>query len=95
MSGPIAEQHFEAIIEAFNGYRSGVRVLVHGVARYISKTDFFESPSSISAHWTPSNSGTTGRVQSECRTEDRRKRHTPIHAGLDWLSDMFDLYLSG
>lgn len=34
VAGSIPEEHFEVIIEAFNGYLNGVRILVKGIGRY-------------------------------------------------------------
>ena len=34
VTGPIPEQHLDNILEIFNGYRDGLRALVHGVGRY-------------------------------------------------------------
>lgn len=94
VSGPIAEQHFEAIIEAFNGYRSGVRVLVHGVARYNQQNRLLRLESV--EHISP-----LDPLDIPARLDEFRGMQdgwiegsgiAPIHAGLDWLSDMFDLY---
>ena len=32
--GPIPEQHHDTVMEAFNGYRDGARVVVSGIGRY-------------------------------------------------------------
>lgn len=34
VAGPVHDQHLETIIEAFNGYRSGIRVFLQGIGRY-------------------------------------------------------------
>ena len=94
VSGPIAEQHFEAIIEAFNGYRSGARILVHGVARYNQQNRLLRLESV--EHISP-----LDPLDIPARLDEFRGMQdgwiegsgiAPIHAGLDWLSAMFDLY---
>ena len=34
IEAPIAPQHFDVIIEAFNGYKNGLRFLFQGIGRF-------------------------------------------------------------
>lgn len=92
VSGPIPEQLLDSIIEAFNGYRDGVRVLIHGVGKYsqqnrLLRLESVESISDIDALDVPA------------RLDEFRglpngwlegSGWAPDHLGLDWLSEEFD-----
>ena len=93
VSGPIPEQHLDTIIEAFNGYRDGIRVLVQGVGRH-DRQNRLLSLESIE-HINP-----LDPLDVPAQLDDLRNLKdgwydgygkAPSHEGLDWLAHKFML----
>ncbi|MBF0611885.1 MAG: hypothetical protein HQL55_12265, partial [Magnetococcales bacterium] len=92
VNAPIVSQHQDAIIQAFNGYRKGTRILIQGVGRYnrsnrLQKIDEIEhvsilDPLDVSARLEEFRSLRDGWLDSKGRA--------PRKDGLDWLADAFD-----
>ena len=94
IAGPMPEQHRDAIITAFNGYRDNVRILVQGIGRFdrqnrLSGLESIEQVSPLDPLDVPA------------RLDDLRAMHNgwldgtgsaPSHRGLDWFSSDFDRY---
>ena len=92
VAGPIPEQHYDTIIEAFNGYRAGVKALVRGTGSYDrqSRLSRLESVEQISI---------LDPLDVPAQLDDFRGMRAgwldgeglaPSQAGLDWLADRFD-----
>lgn len=92
VSSPMANQHLDTIIEAFNGYRKGMRVLLQGIGRYNRQNRLMglESVGHISL---------LEPLDIPARLEELRilkdgwldgKGMAPSHDGLDWLATAFD-----
>ena len=92
VEGQIMEQHREIIIEAFKGYRDGVRVLVEGIGRYDRRSQLcgLESVEQISI---------LDPLDVPARLDEFREMKdgwldgdgkAPEHKGLDWLSRSFE-----
>jgi hypothetical protein len=89
---PIATPHLDAILEAFNGYKSGTRVLLQGIGRF-SRNDRllgFESIEHVSI---------LDLLDISARLDDLRllqpgwlegQGEPPAQEGLDWLSSVFN-----
>ena len=93
VSGPIPEQHLDTIIEAFNGYKDGIRVLVQGVGRH-DRQNRLISLESIE-HISP-----LDPLDFAARLDEFRDMRdgwldgygkAPSHEGLDWLAHKFML----
>ena len=92
ISGPIASQHFENIMEVFNGYRQRVKILLQGVGKFnrLEKLQRIESiehttvldPQDIQAHFEELRTLKDGWLDGQ--------RETPSHEGLEWLSTLLD-----
>jgi len=94
VTGPMPDQHLDTIIEAFNGYRRGTRVLLQGIARYNRQNRLLglESIEHISL---------LDPLDVPARLDELRglrdgwlegKGVAPCHEGLDWLAASFDRY---
>ena len=90
--GPIPDQHFQTIIDAFGGYRENVKVLVQGVGRYDrqGRISDLESISQVSL---------LDPLDVPARLDEFRDMKdgwleghgvAPGHTGLDWLSTNFE-----
>ena len=94
VSGPIPEQHLDTIIEAFNGYRNGIRVLVQGVGRH-DRQNRLLSLESIEHISTLEPLDVAARLDEFRDMRDGWLEGTgiaPSHAGLDWLAESFELF---
>jgi len=91
VNAPMTAQHLETILEAFNAYRAGARVLMQGVGRFNrnEKLVGFESVEHISL---------LDPRDVPARLDELRllrdgwfegSGSAPASAGLDWLSDKF------
>lgn len=91
VKAPMAAQHLETILEAFNGYKTGTRVLMQGVGRFSrnEKLMGFESVEHISV---------LDPLDVPARLEELRLLRdgwyegtgkAPTSAGIDWLSGTF------
>jgi hypothetical protein len=91
ISAPMTAQHLETILEAFNAYRAGTRVLMQGIGRFnrSEKLVGFESVEHVSL---------LDPLDVPARLDELRllkdgwfegKGNAPVSAGIDWLSDEF------
>lgn len=94
VKAPIAAQHFDTVLEAFSGYKTGMRVLLKGIGRFDRNERLlgFESIEHVSA---------LDPLDVPTRLEELRtlepgwcegSGQTPSHSGLDWLSSMIEQY---
>ena len=96
VTAPISEQGREAIIEAFAGYRDGVRILVRGIGRFdhLNRLSGLESvgdvvlldPLDIPARLDEFRNLENGWLEGDGLAPD--------HTGLDWLATSFDRHYS-
>ena len=97
VKAPIAPQHFDAIIEAFNGYKNNLRFLFQGVGIFNRSEQLlgFDSIEPISI---------LDELDISAQIYDLRKLKdgwlegqgkAPSKEGLDWLSQVFDKHYSG
>lgn len=95
VSGPVFEQHYDTIMEAFKGYRSNSRVLVQGTGRYSRGTSYpsrLESveqvtlldPLDVAARLDEFRGMQNGWLEGDGLA--------PSSSGMDWLSESFDRY---
>lgn len=90
--GPIAMQHFDTILEAFQGYKEGTRVLLQAVGKFdrSSKLQAIESIEHISIL---NSLDVSARLEELQELKDGwldGKGIAPIASGLNWLSEEFD-----
>lgn len=91
VSAPIALHHLDNVLEAFNGYRDGVRVMVQGIGRFnrngrIQSIESIEhisilDPNDIGARLDEFRSLRDGWLDGE--------GVAPVEEGLDWLARRF------
>ena len=94
VSGPIAEQHYDSIMEAFNAYRGGSRVLVRAIGKYdqqnrLRALDSIQRVTSIRPRDVPA------RLDEFRDMQDGWYEGwgiAPKREGLDWLSTAFERY---
>ena len=97
IKAPIAPQHFDAILEAFNGYKNNLRFLFQGVGIFNRSEQLlgFDSIEPISI---------LDELDISAQIYDLRKLKdgwlegqgkAPSKEGLDWLSQAFDKHYSG
>ena len=95
VSGPVLEQHYGTIMEAFTGYRSNLRVLVQGTGRYsrgsssLSRLDSVEQvtlldPLDVAARLDEFRDMQDGWLEGEGLA--------PRSLGMDWLAAIFNRY---
>jgi hypothetical protein len=91
VNAPMTAQHLETILEAFNGYKTGTRVLMQGIGRFNrnEKLVSFESVEHVSV---------LDLLDVPARLDELRllkdgwfegTGSAPTAAGIDWLSDKF------
>ena len=91
VSGPVSERHYQTILEAFNGYKDGVRVLVEGEGKHNRQNRLteLESVERISI---------LHPLDVPARLDEFRDMQdgwldgegvAPTKSGIDWLSDAF------
>lgn len=94
VAGPMPEQHREAIIEAFGGYRDHARILVQGIGRYDRQSRLSGLESVEQVTW-------LDPLDVPARLDELRVMQdgwldgggqAPEHAELSWLSTNFDRY---
>ncbi|MHB8788313.1 MAG: hypothetical protein ACYDBT_00380 [Desulfobulbaceae bacterium] len=92
ITGPIPDQHFDTIIEAFNGYRRGTRILLQGIGRYNRQNRLLglESIEHISLLDLLDVSARLDELRSLRDGWLDGKGLAPNSNGLDWLSASFD-----
>ncbi|MFP4193163.1 MAG: hypothetical protein ACLFU6_13965 [Candidatus Hydrogenedentota bacterium] len=91
ISAPITEQHLDTILEAFNGYKAGVRIWLQGIAQFSrsERLEKFETvghisildPLDVPARLEELRSLQDGWLEGEGRA--------PSHEGLDWIAKAF------
>lgn len=92
ISAPIAGQHMQTVMEAFNGYKQGIRIMLHGIGRYnryerLQKLESIEHLSLLDPN------DIAARIE-----ELKTLRHgwldgkglAPSEAGLRWLVERFE-----
>lgn len=90
--GPIPNQHFETIIQAFNEFRSGTKVIIQGIGKYNRQNRLISmesiehinllDPLDVSERLDELNKLNDGWLDGEGLA--------PNHEGLDWLSNCFN-----
>ncbi|MFH1136218.1 MAG: hypothetical protein V1816_09045 [Pseudomonadota bacterium] len=89
---PIAGQHLPTVMEAFNGYTQGARVLLHGIGRY-NRYDRLQSIETIEHLSLLDLNDIAARLEELKALRhgwlDGKKGFAPDKTGLDWLADMF------
>jgi hypothetical protein len=92
LAAPIPEQHFDTLMEAFNGFKKKTKVLLEGVGRFdkkqkmtgiesishISILDFLDIPSRLAELKNLEDGWLDGHGQA------------PVEAKLDWLSEFME-----
>ena len=97
IKAPIAPQHFDAILEAFNGYKKNLRFLFQGIGRFDRSEQLleFDSIERISP---------LDELDISVQIDDLRllkdgwlegQGKAPSKEGLNWLSQAFDKHYSG
>ena len=91
VSAPVSERHYRTILEAFNGYKDGVRVLVEGEGKHnrqnrLTKLESIERisilhPLDVPARLDEFRDLRDGWLDGE--------GIAPTQAGIDWLADAF------
>ena len=96
VSGPVGRQHFETFLDAFYGYRQGVKVLLDGVGKY-NRAERLQKVESVE-HVT-----LLDPLDFQSQIEELRTLNdgwydgrglAPEAAGLDWLVDAFNDHYS-
>jgi len=91
---PITAQHLVTVLEAFNGYRQGARVLLQGVGRY-NRYDRLQSIETVE-HISMLDANDIAARLDEFRSLKHGwlagKGFAPSMQGLDWLASCFDVY---
>ena len=91
---PIPAQHFDTILQAFSGYKAGMRVLFQGVGR-VSRADQLLGFASIEHLSVIDNLDIGAQVDDLRLVEDGwldGRGRAPSGIGLDWLLDIFDYH---
>lgn len=92
VKAPLAPQHEDVVLEAFNGYRDGSRVAVHGIGRFSQRKNMqgFESVESVTL---------LDPLDVPARLDEFRALQdgwleghgrAPSPAGLAWFSESFE-----
>lgn len=94
VKAPLAPQHEEVVLEAFNGYREGSRVAVHGIGRFSQRAHMqsFESVESVTL-LDPLD--VPARLEEFLALKDgwlEGHGWAPSPAGLAWFSEAFERY---
>ncbi len=92
VSGTISEHHYETFMEAFNGYREGVRVAIEGVGKY-------DQQHRLTALQEIAQINILDPLDVPSRLDEFRNMRdgwldgdgiAPARAGLDWLAESFE-----
>jgi hypothetical protein len=89
---PVTTQHFATILEAFNGYKSGSRVVVQGIAK-LDRRERLQSFESVEHVSMLDPLDVVSRLEDIGHLEDGwldGKGIAPKRAGLEWLARQFD-----
>lgn len=92
VGAPIDRQHMQTVLEAFNGYKQGVRVLLQGVGRY-NRYERLQRMETVD-HLSLIDSNDVAARLEELKALrdgwlDGKKGFAPDKVGLDWLSHAF------
>lgn len=89
---PIAGQHLQTVMEAFNGYKQGARVLLQGIGRY-SRYDRLQSLETVEHLSLLDVNDIAARLEEFKFLRhgwlDGKKGFAPDKAALDWLAEAF------
>ena len=94
IKAPIAPQHLDAVLEAFNGYENGLRVLFQGVGR-VNRSDKLLGFESIEHVNLLDELDVSAQIDELRSLQDgwlEGGGRTPTGDELDWLSRAFDRY---
>ena len=96
VKAPIASQHLDTILEAFNGYQNGIRVLFQGIGRFSRGNQFIgfdtiEHLSILDALDVGAQLDDLSLLQNGWLEGEGL---APPSAGLDWLNGAFDRHFS-
>ncbi len=95
VTAPIAPQHLQTVLEAFNGYTLGARVLLQGIGLY-SRSDRLQSVEAVEHLTLLEANDIFARLDefSAIRNGwlDGKKGFAPNAKGLTWLADCFKSY---
>src|ERR1019366_66318 len=94
VKAPLGRQHFDAIVEAFNSYKQGMRLRIYGSGRF----DRFNRLKGIAS---VEHVSLLDPLDVSVRTDELRmlktgwldgKGEALSHDGLQWLAELFDVY---
>ncbi len=89
---PIASQHTQTVMDAFNGYKQGARVLLQGIGRY-NRYDRLQSLETIEHLSLLDSNDIPARLEEFKAIRhgwlDGKKGFAPNKDSLDWLADAF------
>lgn len=88
---PLGTQYLEAVLEAFNGYKSGVRVLVDGIGRF-NRSERLQGLDSVEHVTLLDPLDVSARLDELRLLKDgwlEGKGTAPSRSGLDWLAQAF------
>lgn len=92
IKAPLESQHYDVVLDAFNGYRKGVRVSLQGIAKY-SRNERLQSIETVE-HITILDSTDVSARLDEFRLLENGwldgKGSAPSISGLNWLTDRFE-----
>lgn len=94
ITAPMAEPHIDAILEAFNGYRAGQRMLLQGIGT-MTRGGHLERIESIEHMSLLDPLDVTSRLDELRRLRDgwlEGVGRAPAAEGLDWLASAFDAF---
>lgn len=92
VGAPIASQHLQTVMDAFNGYKQGTRVLLQGIGRY-NRYERLQSLETVE-HLSLLDANDVAARLEEFKAMrrgwlDGKKGLAPDKAGLDWLANSF------
>ena len=91
---PIESQHLNTVLDAFNGYRRGTRVLLQGIGRY-NRSERLQAIEAVE-HMTVLDANDVGARIEELRAVTDGwldgKGVAPTPQGLDWFSQSFEMH---
>ncbi len=91
---PIESQHLSTVLDAFNGYRRGTRVLLQGIGRY-NRSERLQAIEAVE-HMTVLDANDVGARIEELRAVTDGwldgKGVAPTPQGLDWFSQSFEMH---
>jgi hypothetical protein len=91
--GPIARQHFESIMDAFAGYKMGVKILIQGVGKF-NRLERLQSIESIEHVTILDAQDVAARLQELAVLRDGwldGDGRAPSEEGLNWLAGAIDM----